>query len=253
MNRLVRNTLQILKLYNFAIDFKYWIQGTQKKYQRFYSQFVRENDLCFDIGANVGRRIDVLLRLNTTIVAVEPQPYCMNLLENKYSINPNVILVRKAVGKNKGTATMYVSNVASLSSLSSEWIQTVQHSGRYAKSQWEKTITVPLDTLDSLIEQYGLPSFIKIDVEGYEQSVIESLSAPIRTISFEFTPEYVDSSIKAIKHLSSIGRPKFNICLARNPFIWDLEQWQDTDNFCKTLFSIAKKGEVGDIYVRFDI
>ncbi|MCK4821427.1 FkbM family methyltransferase [bacterium] len=252
MNRFVRNSLQALKLYNLAIDFKYWIQGTQKKYQDFYSQLISEGDLCFDVGANVGRRVDVLLKLNAKVVAIEPLPHCMHILEKKYSANPNVTLVKKAIGKNKGTATMYVSDVHSLSSLSSEWIDAVQRSGRYTESQWNKTITIPLDTMDSLIEQYGLPAFAKIDVEGYEQEVIESLSTPIKTISFEFTPEHVDSTLKAIKHLSGLGCPKFNICSAKDTFSWRLEQWQDADSFCKELTSIAKDNEVGDIYVRFD-
>ena len=252
MNRFVRSSLQALKLYDLAIDFKYWIQGTQKKYQEFYSQLISEGDLCFDIGANVGRRIDVLLRLNAKVVAIEPQPHCMNILEKKYSVNPNVTLVKKAIGKNKGTATMYVSNIHSLSSLSSEWINSVQHSGRYIKSQWNKTITVPLDTMDSLIEQYGLPAFVKIDVEGYEQDVIEGLSTAIKTISLEFTPEHLDSTLKTIKHLSGLGCPQFNICSAKNPFSWRLNQWLDADNFSRELISIAENNEVSDIYVRFD-
>lgn len=252
MNRLVRNSLQALRLYNCAIDFKYWIQGYQKKSRGFYSQLISEGDLCFDIGANVGRRVDVLLKLNAKVVAIEPLPHCMHVLEKKYSANPNVTLVKKAVGRNKGTATMYVSDVHSLSSLCPEWIDAVQNSGRYAKSQWNKTITVPLDTMDSLIEQYGLPAFAKIDVEGYEQNVIEGLSTPIKTISFEFTPERVDSALKTVEHLSSLGCPKLNICLATDPFSWRFEQWPDADNFSKELTSIAKNNEVADIYVRFD-
>ena len=252
MNRLVRNSLQALKLYDFAIDCKCWIQGTQKKYRGFYSQLISEGDLCFDIGANVGRRVDVLLKLNAKVVAIEPQPHCMHILERKYSANPNVTLVKKAIGKNKGTATMYVSDAPSTSSLSSEWIEAVQNSGRYSKSQWNKTITVPLDTMDSLIEQYGLPAFAKIDVEGYEQNVIEGLSTPIKNISFEFTPERLDSTLKAVEHLSSLGCPKLNICSAKNPFSWSFNQWLDADNFSQELTSIAKNNEVADIYARFD-
>ncbi|MHC4742059.1 MAG: FkbM family methyltransferase [Planctomycetota bacterium] len=253
MNRLVRNSLKALRLYDLAIDFKFWMQGTQKKYREFYSQLISEGDLCFDVGANVGRRVDALLKLGAKVIAIEPLPQSMRVLEKKYAANPDVVLVNKAVGKSKGTATMYVSDVPSLCSLSSEWIDAVRSSGRYARSQWNKTITVPLETMDSLIEKYGLPALAKIDVEGYEQDVIEGLSTPIRNISFEFTPERLDSALKTVEHLSSLGNPKFNICLSSNPFRWCLEHWPNAESFSKELASIAKNNEVADIFVKFEI
>ena len=38
----------------------------------------------------------------------------------------------------------------------------------------------------NIINEYGVPSFIKIDVEGYELSVLEGLTIPIECISVEF-------------------------------------------------------------------
>ena len=42
---------------------------------------------------------------------------------------------------------------------------------------------------DNMISRYGSPEFTKIDVEGYEFEVLNGLSQPIKTISFEFTSE----------------------------------------------------------------
>jgi hypothetical protein len=33
----------------------------------FYSQFIRQNDLCFDIGANLGNQTDAFLKLGVRV------------------------------------------------------------------------------------------------------------------------------------------------------------------------------------------
>ena len=46
---------------------------------------------------------------------------------------------------------------------------------------------MPVTTLDRLIAQHGVPSFIKIDVEGFEDQVLAGLTHPVPALSFEFT------------------------------------------------------------------
>jgi|SRR5258707_15147123 hypothetical protein len=41
---------------------------------RLYSDFVRRDDLVFDVGSHVGDRIGSFRRLGCRVVAVEPQP-----------------------------------------------------------------------------------------------------------------------------------------------------------------------------------
>ena len=72
--------------------------------KKFYAQFVKPNDLCFDIGANVGQTTEALLELGARIVAVEPNPLCFPVLNWQFGRNPRVTLVRKAVGACAGSA-----------------------------------------------------------------------------------------------------------------------------------------------------
>src|SRR5213594_1452970 len=143
---------------------------------RLWSQFVRPGDLCFDVGANVGERVKILRRLQARVVAVEPQPECVRILRRTYEAESCVTIVVKALGERDGTADMAISDAWTLSSLSSEWIAAVKDSGRFADHTWDKKISVPVKTLDRLIEEYGPPGFIKIDVEGYEAQVVRGLS-----------------------------------------------------------------------------
>jgi hypothetical protein len=67
-----------------------------------------------------------------------------------------------------------------------------------------------MTTLDRLIEQYGTPSFIKIDVEGFEYQVVKGLTQPVKTLSLEFTPEFIESTFKCIDHLQRLGNIRLN-------------------------------------------
>lgn len=45
----------------------------------FYSKFIKADDLVFDIGANIGTRVKIFLKLGANVVAFEPQPDCINI------------------------------------------------------------------------------------------------------------------------------------------------------------------------------
>ena len=44
--------------------------------------------------------------------------------------------------------------------------------GGWEGQVWDTVLNVPMTTLDALIEAYGVPAFVKIDVEGFEADVL---------------------------------------------------------------------------------
>lgn len=62
-----------------------------------------------------------------------------------------------------------------------------------------------------MIEQYGTPDLIKIDVEGGEYECISSLSQKVDTLCFEWASEVNDITFKCLDHLTSLGFTKFYI------------------------------------------
>jgi len=232
---------------------------SKRKLLRFYSQFVSKDDLCFDIGANIGNRTRAFLKIGATVIAVEPQDICMQKLLNKYRNNNKVFLVHKALGSKEGKGNLMLSSSHTVSSMSKEWIDCIKDSDMFFTStsafQWHKTVSVPITTLDKLIEKYGRPTLCKIDVEGFEYQVIKGLSQPVKMISFEFTPtpEFISLAIKSIRHLSTIGNVKFNYSYGESMTL-ALSKWVNTGKICNILSSIPRKTAFsGDIYARFAI
>jgi len=251
--------LRILKLYNIVYITVLTISNilSRRKLMRFYSQFVGEGDLCFDIGANIGNRTKVFLKLGATVIAVEPQDTCVKKLVKKYRNNNKVILIHKALGSEEGKGNLIISNSHTVSSMSEEWINCVKNSDMFFTStsafQWQKSVTVPITTLDKLIEKYGSPTICKIDVEGFEYEVIKGLSRPIKMISFEFTPtpRLINLAIKSIEHLSTIGDVQFNYSFGET-MVFALTKWVSASEMHDILLSIPYKTAFsGDIYARF--
>ena len=182
----------------------------------FYSQFINSADIVFDVGANTGNRTKIFRKLAKRVIAIEPQAQCVALLRLQFGGDSRVKLVHKALGAKQGVAEIFMGNADTISSLSREWIDAVQRSGRFSHCKWGQEQLVELTTLDQLIAEYGTPSYIKIDVEGYEHEVLQGLSQAVTMLSFEFTPEYLTSAYKCIERISLLGVFQFNYSLGES-------------------------------------
>lgn len=220
----------------------------QKRYN-FYSVLIKKNNLCFDIGANYGNRSEIFLKLGAKVVAFEPQPKPLKFLKRKFKDTINI--EDMALGSKAGKSNLFLSSASTLTSMSEEWINKVKTS-RFNKANWNKKIEVEVTTLDKMIDKYGKPDFCKIDVEGFEFEVIQGLTQPIGTISFEFTiPEFVDKAIDCINYLNKLGQIICNYSSGET-LIFALKEWLDPNEFITLFKTLPEKGIVdGDIYIKF--
>ena len=214
----------------------------------FYRQFVPPGGLCFDVGANMGNRTDLFLRLGARVVAVEPHDLCLDVLRKRFG--DRVEIVDAALGPAVGVADLLVTSAHSLSSLSPEWTDAVRESGRFSEFTWDRTERVDVTTLDELIARWGVPDLCKIDVEGYEQEVLEGLSQPVGAISFEFTVERLESRLASVRRLDALGMRQFNYSSEESMRLqW--ERWVGVDEIVAFLRRPAHTaGTFGDVYAR---
>lgn len=217
----------------------------------FYSQFVKKGDLCFDVGANVGDKTEILVALGARVVAVEPQESCWRILKRRFSNIDGVYVINKAMDKTVGWKEIFIDRSPTISSMSAEWIESVKRSGRFSKHDWNYKVPVETTTLDALIEQFGNPVFCKIDVEGFEFEVLQGVSQPISVVSFEFIPEFLEPVLACVAYLSKLGRAEFNYSLL-DSMAFALPGWINADEIANALHALQNQSAIqGDIYVRF--
>lgn len=215
---------------------------------RLYARFIDQGDLVFDAGAHVGDRVASFLRLGARVVAIEPQPALALTLKALYGLNRNVTIVEKAVGKNSGIIDMKINiDNPTVSTASTAFVGAAKDAQGWEGQVWDKTIKVPVTTLDTLIEAHGVPSFVKIDVEGFEAEVLAGLSAPVKALSFEFTTIQRDVALECIALCASLGYRQFNAALGESQ---ELGEWRSPEMIERWLSELPHAANSGDIYAR---
>jgi 16S rRNA A1518/A1519 N6-dimethyltransferase RsmA/KsgA/DIM1 with predicted DNA glycosylase/AP lyase activity len=66
----------------------HWRRKERRKMCTFYRQFIKPNDLVFDVGANIGNYTAIFLALGARVLAIEPQAECMAQLRARFGRHP---------------------------------------------------------------------------------------------------------------------------------------------------------------------
>jgi FkbM family methyltransferase len=214
----------------------------------FYFPLVPKGALVFDIGANLGTMTTIFASLGAQVVAVEPNPDCARHIELATSRDV-VEVLQAAVGERNGLAELEVSDRKDkMSSLSREWREAVSKGNRDYVGMWNRKVTVPMITLDSLVQRYKLPFYVKIDVEGYEEQVLKALSRCPPLLSFEFNRIFLEPALRSLDN-SIFDRASFNYTLV-DPVRFELQTWVDRDELKKRILGSKYAPGLGDIFVR---
>ena len=254
-NILPKNILELIVKTKSNVNRRVAMQAEENrpefiKRKNFYAQFLRKGDTYFDIGANYGNRISPIIKLEVgLIIAVEPQEACCIYLKETFK---GITVLQNGVGAVAETKTFYVSSDSVLSSFSQDFIDKTGDT-RFVGNTWNETKQIEIITLDSIIEKYGTPDFVKVDVEGFEPEVFKGLSKPLKVVSFEYTvPELSDNLFPVIEKLNSLGNCTFNYSIGESMEL-HLKVWvsfESIKNILETSSFIATG--FGDVYVKYN-
>jgi FkbM family methyltransferase len=229
-------------------DFFFFFKRPQLS--KFYSQFIRPGDLVFDVGAYEGHLAFVFLQLKAQVVCIDSNPACISILKKRFSTSKNITILWCGLGEKRETKDFYVSVYRpGTSTFSKKW-QTSQ----FSTQNVYKKMKVPMKTLDEFMKRFGVPSFCKIDVEGFEFQVLSGLKKKhrgkvIQTISFEFTKQFFGDAEACANHLLHLGYRRFNVSLYSN-FSLEFNSWMTWNELRRKLLQLQRSDLHGDIFAK---
>ncbi len=239
--RTARGIVRSLRIY-------YGHRGRATAMDRLYAGFVQAGDLVFDVGAHVGDRIASFRRLGARVVAIEPQPGLVKVLKLLYGRSADVTIEATAVGRAAGATGMLINaDNPTVSTVSRDFVDAARDAPGWEAQRWTKTMPVRVTTLDALIARHGVPSFIKIDVEGFEAEALAGLTRPVKALSFEFTTIQRDVALACVARCETLGYARFNAALGESQMLVHAD-WIDGAAIGRWLAELPNEANSGDIY-----
>jgi FkbM family methyltransferase len=226
----------------------YWlVPGRAAKLDRFYRRWLGPGKRGFDIGAHAGNRAASWRRLGAAVVAVEPQPIFADFLRRLFSGDNAVKLERVALGAADGELVLRISDRhPTVTSGAADFVAQAASAPGYENVAWNRSVTVPMTTLDALIARHGRPDFAKIDVEGAEALVLAGLSQPLPALSFEYAWATKGAALACIARLESLGVYRFNRSIGES--LTFAGEWIDAAAMRAFLERLTPTDPSGDIY-----
>lgn len=143
----------------------------EKAFTKLMKQEINENDICFDIGGNIGYYTMIMSHCtNGDVYCFEPNPELKNqLIMNMDEFGNNIRYYDIAFSNKNDTIDFYVNEKSNLSSPEE-------------KNENDRLYQVSCMTIDNFCNDYDIkPNFIKMDVEGHEIEILQGMENLIRT------------------------------------------------------------------------
>src|SRR5215469_2158570 len=165
-----------------------------------------QRDLIFDLGCHIGEDAGFYLQKGFRVVGVEANPnLCARLREcfARPLASGQFTLVEKAIAETSGSIEFYANAVERLGSANRQ--VAVRSVSRFY------VIRVPATTFDILIGEFGVPHYVKIDIQGSDLLCLRQLGRVQERPNFMSIGVQRTALAEGIKLFKELGYRKFQI------------------------------------------
>jgi len=168
------------------IDFAVWLNPLEKPKKitqggvDFFRKFIKDGDLAIDIGTHMG---DTTVPMGLAagpkglVLGFDPNPHVFKIFTVNASLNKQKVNIRPLpyAITNEDGEFYFTSSEASFNNGGIEKSETNRH-GNFTLNQKVKGIKLEKYLKENLKERLPRLSFIKVDTEGYDKTVLESIA-----------------------------------------------------------------------------
>jgi FkbM family methyltransferase len=179
---------------NLSVDATHWLDVIEP--------LLTKQDIVFDVGTNIGTIANWLANRTKHVHGFEPHPENIEMTRDQVKLRKtkNITLSQLALSKKPGTLQLHVKSFHGHHSL-----------GDTAASPTVEKIDVEVETVDRYCSTHGIDriDFLKIDVEGFEDDVLEGATSMLKDHRIGFVLFELRHSILASvdKHAKDIFTP----------------------------------------------
>jgi FkbM family methyltransferase len=173
---------------------------------------MEKNKFIFDIGMHVGQDTRYYLKQGYKVLAVEANPILVDKAKKKfrkYVSSGDLIILNVGIADKESVLPFYKNLRLS------EWSSFDKSLGSRNGTMYEE-IAVQCVTTKNLFEKYGIPYYMKVDIEGYDYLCLSDI--PVQGEK----PQYVSceaSSLSWLEILKSKGYTKFKMISQSDDYI----------------------------------
>lgn len=163
-----------------------------------------QNDLIFDIGMHRGFDSEFYLRKGFRVVAVEANPELVEQAEKKFDEfikSGQLIILGKGLYDSERELDFYVNLDKD------DWSAFGKGRGTRGNTRF-KVIRVKTITFEQIIEEFGVPYYAKVDIEGADEFVVLSM------LKNKIRPKYFSIEMHQLSYigiLSTLGYRNFKL------------------------------------------
>ena len=157
---MVQGSLMALNLLDRGIHSDLFLNGVREPHAtRYLQSLLKPEWTVVDIGANIGYYALMEAKIAKRVIAIEPGPENYKFLKHNIKMNRYAVETHQlAIGDQKGTVGFEISKACNWNKI----------------AIGEGDIVVEMTTLDNLLTGQEV-DFVRMDVEGYEMSIIKGM------------------------------------------------------------------------------